>query len=77
MDVLISQSYTVSSMFCVTILLLPIIPIHTRLLFTLIVIDFLFIFLALMAEISCIRLYLNQVSLVVRYLKMISYTESV
>lgn len=47
------------------------------LLFTFIVIAFVFIFLTLMAEKSRISFYLIQVSFVVRYRKMISYTEIV
>jgi len=39
-DALISQSYAIGSVFCVTILLLLIIPINTRLLFTFIVVAF-------------------------------------
>jgi len=42
---LISQSYAVDSVFCVTILLLLIMPIHTRLSLTFIVIDFFYFFL--------------------------------
>jgi hypothetical protein len=39
--------------------------------------SFLFIFLTPMAEINRISLYLNQVSFVVRYRKIMSYTELV